>query len=442
MIDIFAGWFSALGLSETFDLVLANIVVGIIMVVVAFLSKFLFEKLLIKPIEIIVRRSAFKWDDYLIKHRLLYKIALMIPAIVIALFARAFPAIEDLIYKLVATYLIFIVAVVIDSFLDVLTSAYQSLETSKDKPIKSYITVVKIMVYIVAGVIAVSVLTGISPWGILSGIGAMTAVLLVVFRDSLLGLVASIQISKNNLVSIGDWIEVPKFQADGDVIDITLTTIRIQNWDKTITTIPSYAIISESFKNWKGMFQAGGRRIKRSVFIDTSSIRFLDDELYERLYRIEILRPYLESKKKEIEEFNKKNNVDVSEPVNGRKMTNIGTFRAYLMAYLRNLPGTNKNMIIMVRQLQPTDTGLPLEIYAFSSDTSWVNYEALQSDIFDHVFAALPHFGLRVFQNPTGRDVRALGELFVSGKMAVPHPSAGEKSATINNDEDRQIDYH
>ncbi|MDD4208475.1 mechanosensitive ion channel domain-containing protein, partial [Mesotoga sp.] len=244
MVDIFAGWFSALGLSETFDLVLANIVVGIIMIVVAFLSKFLFEKLLIKPIEIIVRKSAFKWDDHLIKHKLLYKIALMIPAIVIALFARAFPAIEGLIYKLVTTYLIFISAVVVDAFLDVFTSAYQSLETSRDKPIKSYMTVVKIMIYIVAGVIAVSVLTEISPWGILSGIGAMTAVLLVVFRDSLLGLVASIQISKNNLVSIGDWIEVPKFQADGDVIDITLTTIRIQNWDKTITTIPSYVFTS------------------------------------------------------------------------------------------------------------------------------------------------------------------------------------------------------
>ena len=417
MVNIFAGWFSALGLSETFDLVLANIVVGIIMIVVAFLSKYIFEKVLIKPIELIVRKSAFKWDDLLVKHKLLNKIALMIPAIVIALFAPAFPAISDVIYRLVTTYLIFIAAVVIDAFLDVFTSAYQSLETSKDKPIKSYMTVVKLMVYIIAGVVAVSVLTGISPWGILSGIGAMTAVLLVIFRDSLLGLVASIQISKNNLVSIGDWIEVPRYQADGDVIDITLTTIRIQNWDKTITTIPSYAIISESFKNWKGMFQAGGRRIKRSVYIDTSSVRFLDDDLYDRLYKIQILRPYLESRKKEIEEFNRMNEVDVTEPVNGRRMTNIGTFRAYLTAYLRNHPGTNKDLIMMVRQLQPTDTGLPLEIYAFSRDTSWVNYESLQSDIFDHIFATLPHFDLRVFQNPSGNDLRAMGDLLVGKRQ-------------------------
>ncbi|PNE23575.1 mechanosensitive ion channel protein MscS [Mesotoga sp. Brook.08.YT.4.2.5.1] len=417
MVNIFAGWFSALGLSETFDLVLANIVVGIIMIVVAFLSKYIFEKVLIKPIELIVRKSAFKWDDLLVKHKLLNKIALMIPAIVIALFAPAFPAISDVIYRLVTTYLIFIAAVVIDAFLDVFTSAYQSLETSKDKPIKSYMTVVKLMVYIIAGVVAVSVLTGISPWGILSGIGAMTAVLLVIFRDSLLGLVASIQISKNNLVSIGDWIEVPRYQADGDVIDITLTTIRIQNWDKTITTIPSYAIISESFKNWKGMFQAGGRRIKRSVYIDTSSVRFLDDDLYDRLYKIQILRPYLESRKKEIEEFNRMNEVDVTEPVNGRRMTNIGTFRAYLTAYLRNHPGTNKDLIMMVRQLQPTDTGLPLEIYAFSKDTSWVNYESLQSDIFDHIFATLPHFDLRVFQNPSGNDLRAMGDLLVGKRQ-------------------------
>jgi len=417
VVNIFAGWFSALGLSETFDLVLANIVVGIIMIVVAFLSKYIFEKVLIKPIELIVRKSAFKWDDLLVKHKLLNKIALMIPAIVIALFAPAFPAISDVIYRLVTTYLIFIAAVVIDAFLDVFTSAYQSLETSKDKPIKSYMTVVKLMVYIIAGVVAVSVLTGISPWGILSGIGAMTAVLLVIFRDSLLGLVASIQISKNNLVSIGDWIEVPRYQADGDVIDITLTTIRIQNWDKTITTIPSYAIISESFKNWKGMFQAGGRRIKRSVYIDTSSVRFLDDDLYDRLYKIQILRPYLESRKKEIEEFNRMNEVDVTEPVNGRRMTNIGTFRAYLTAYLRNHPGTNKDLIMMVRQLQPTDTGLPLEIYAFSKDTSWVNYESLQSDIFDHIFATLPHFDLRVFQNPSGNDLRAMGDLLVGKRQ-------------------------
>ena len=417
MVNIFAGWFSALGLSETFDLVLANIVVGIIMIVVAFLSKYIFEKVLIKPIELIVRKSAFKWDDLLVKHKLLNKIALMIPAIVIALFAPAFPAISDVIYRLVATYLIFIAAVVIDALLDVFTSAYQSLETSKDKPIKSYMTVVKLMVYIIAGVVAVSVLTGISTWGILSGIGAMTAVLLVIFRDSLLGLVASIQISKNNLVSIGDWIEVPRYQADGDVIDITLTTIRIQNWDKTITTIPSYAIISESFKNWKGMFQAGGRRIKRSVYIDTSSVRFLDDDLYDRLYKIQILRPYLESRKKEIEEFNRMNEVDVTEPVNGRRMTNIGTFRAYLTAYLRNHPGTNKDLIMMVRQLQPTDTGLPLEIYAFSRDTSWVNYESLQSDIFDHIFATLPHFDLRVFQNPSGKDLRAMGDLLVGKRQ-------------------------
>nr|WP_300980385.1 mechanosensitive ion channel domain-containing protein [Mesotoga sp.] len=398
-------------------MVLANIVVGIIMIVVAFLSKYIFEKVLIKPIELIVRKSAFKWDDLLVKHKLLNKIALMIPAIVIALFAPAFPAISDVIYRLVTTYLIFIAAVVIDAFLDVFTSAYQSLETSKDKPIKSYMTVVKLMVYTIAGVVAVSVLTGISPWGILSGIGAMTAVLLVIFRDSLLGLVASIQISKNNLVSIGDWIEVPRYQADGDVIDITLTTIRIQNWDKTITTIPSYAIISESFKNWKGMFQAGGRRIKRSVYIDTSSVRFLDDDLYDRLHKIQILRPYLESRKKEIEEFNRMNEVDVTEPVNGRRMTNIGTFRAYLTAYLRNHPGTNKDLIMMVRQLQPTDTGLPLEIYAFSKDTSWVNYESLQSDIFDHIFATLPHFDLRVFQNPSGNDLRAMGDLLVGKRQ-------------------------
>jgi miniconductance mechanosensitive channel len=411
VVKFFADWLFSLGM-ENLNIVFANIITGTIIVALAFLSKFLFEKVVIKPIEHFIKKSPNKWDDILVRHHVLGRISLMIPAIVIVSFAPVFPMVEELIKRLSTAYLIFIAAVVMDAILEAITDAYQFLEISRDKPIKSYITVVKIMMYIIISVIVISILTNTSPWGILSGIGALTAILLVIFRDSLLGLVASVQISKNNLVSIGDWIEVPKYQADGDVIDITLTTIRIQNWDKTITTIPSYALISESFKNWKGMFQAGGRRIKRSVFIDTSSVRFIDDELFERLHRIQILQPYLDSRKREIEEFNRKNNIDVTESVNGRRMTNIGTFRAYLNAYLRSHPGTNKDLIIMVRQLQPTDAGLPLEVYVFSKDTSWVNYESLQSDIFDHIFAAVPHFGLRVFQNPTGNDMRSLGNIF------------------------------
>jgi len=409
LIKFFADWLSSMGLKSSLDVIFANIIVVAIVVALAFVSKLLFMIIVVKPIEIIIKKSPNKWDDLLVKHHVFNKLSLMVPAIVIVSFAPVFPAVQELINRTVTAYLIFIAALVIDAILDAITDAYQHLEVSRDKPIKSYITVVKIMMYIVISVIVISILTDTSPWGILSGIGALTAILLVIFRDSLLGLVASVQISKNHLVSIGDWIEVPKYQADGDVIDITLTTVRIQNWDKTITTIPSYALISESFKNWKGMVQAGGRRIKRSVYIDMSSIRFMDDELYERLSKIYLLRQYLESKKKEIEEYNRKSNVDLAEPVNGRRMTNIGTFRAYLNAYLKNHPGTNKDLIIMVRQLQPTDAGLPLEVYVFSKDTSWVNYESLQSDIFDHILATVPHFGLRVFQNPTGTDMRSLG---------------------------------
>lgn len=413
MVEFFTNWLSSLGLNNTFDTVLAHVLVVAIVIDLALLSKFLFEKIIVKSILALVKKTSRTWDDLLVKHKVFKRVALMVPAIVVYSFAPTFPAAQEIINRITTAYLILIGAFVVDAVLDTVIDAYQGLEISRDKPIKGYITVVKIMLYIVIGVLIISILTDTSPWGILSGIGALTAVLLVIFRDSLLGLVASVQISKNNLVSIGDWIEVPKYQADGDVIDITLTTIRIQNWDKTITTIPSYALVSESFKNWKGMLQAGGRRIKRSVFIDTSSIKFMDEKLTERLYKIQLLIPYLESREKEIKEYNKENDIDVSEPVNGRRMTNIGTFRAYLTSYLKNHPGTNKNMTIMVRQLQPTDSGLPLEVYAFSSDTSWINYEALQADIFDHIFATVEHFELRVFQNPTGNDVRSLGELLV-----------------------------
>ncbi|MFH1569821.1 MAG: mechanosensitive ion channel domain-containing protein, partial [Gemmatimonadota bacterium] len=252
---------------------------------------------------------------------------------------------------------------------------------------------------------ALAVLLGRSPWGLLSGVGAVMAVILLVFRDTLLSLVASVQIATNKLVKVGDWIEVPAFGADGDVIDIALHTVKVRNWDKTITTIPTYRLLDSSFKNWQGMFETGGRRIKRALYLDMNTVRFCDDAMLDRYERIELVREYVRERRREVEEHNRARQVDTAEPVNGRRLTNLGTFRAYVVAYLKAHPKVHPDLTFLVRQLAPGEHGLPLEIYVFTSDTAWASYEGIQADIFDHLLASVPEFGLRVYQQPSGRDV-------------------------------------
>ena len=234
--------------------------------------------------------------------------------------------------------------------------------------------------------------------------GAMTAILLLVFKDSILGLVASIQLTSNDMVRIGDWIEMPKYGADGDVIDVTLHTVKVQNWDKTITTIPSYALISDSFKNWRGMAESGGRRIKRAIYIDLTSIKFCTSEMLDRFEKFQLITDYIRTRKAEITEYNQEHQVDTSELINGRNLTNVGTFRAYLVAYLHHHPKIHQDLTFLIRHLPPGEQGLPIEIYVFSNDQVWANYEAIQADIFDHIFSVVPMFDLRLFQNPTGAD--------------------------------------
>ncbi|MEH7010449.1 mechanosensitive ion channel family protein, partial [Neobacillus niacini] len=240
----------------------------------------------------------------------------------------------------------------------------------------------------------------------------LSAVLLIVFKDSLLGLVAGIQLAANDMVRVGDWIEMPKYEADGDIIDISLNTVKVQNFDKTITTIPSYALISDSFKNWRGMQASGGRRIKRSLFIDTKSITFCSEEMIEKFKTIQFLSEYITTKEHEIAEYNAMNEINRHNPVNGRALTNIGIFRTYINQYLQHHPGISQEMTLLVRQLAPTENGLPLEIYAFTNDIRWHVYETIQSDIFDHLFAVAPEFGLHIFQNPSGNDFRNMMEEF------------------------------
>lgn len=284
----------------------------------------------------------------------------------------------------------------------------QRTEKGRKLPLRGIFQGIKLAASILALIFAVSLLIGKSPVILLSGLGAMTAVLMLVFKDPIMGLVAGIQLSANNMLTVGDWLEMPKYGADGDVIDISLTTVKVRNWDRTITTIPTYALISDSFKNWRGMVETGGRRIMRSVFIDATSVHFLNETEIARLRKAQLLTVYMEEKLREIEQHNRERQVDPASPVNGRRLTNLGTFRAYLTHYLKAHPRIHPGLIQMVRQLAPGPNGIPLEIYAFTNTTAWVEYEGIQADIFDHIFAVLPEFGLRVYQNPTGHDMREM----------------------------------
>lgn len=293
---------------------------------------------------------------------------------------------------------------VFDALLNALLEIYRKLPISKGREIKGFVQVLKIIIYAVGIIMIISIFSEETPKALFGGLGAMAAVIMLVFKDTILGFVASVQLSANNMVNLGDWISMPKYNADGDVIDIGLNTVKVQNWDKTIATIPTYALVSESFNNWKGMEQSGGRRIKRAINIDMSSVAFLDDAEIEKFRKFYLLNDYIAGKEKEIDEYNKSLNLDDSVVTNGRRLTNLGVFRAYLENYLHNHPKINQDMTFLIRHLPPTEKGIPMEIYVFSSDQEWANYEAIQADIFDHTLAIIPEFGLRVFQNPTGAD--------------------------------------
>ena len=385
----------------------------------AWILNFIMKKYILHIVERIVKRSRTTWDDVLLKRRVFHRLSHLAPAILLYLVAPTVffvkPTIEGQIpvgeeyMKLAAMiYMIVVGLWVLDAFLNSVVDVSRTYPFFKKTPILGFVQVIKIILFIVGGIIVLGVITDKDPSKIIAGFGAMTAVLLLIFKDAILGFVAGIQLSANNMVHLGDWIAMPKYGADGDVIDITLTTVKVQNWDKTISTIPAYSLISDSFKNWRGMSESGGRRIKRSLNIDMSSIRFCDESMLEKFRRIQYITDYINEKKCEIDEHNKAATVDDSELVNGRRMTNVGTFRAYVVAYLKHHPNIHKDMTFLVRQLQPTTDGLPIEIYVFSNDQVWANYEAIQADIFDHILAVVPVFGLRVFQNPTGADFHQL----------------------------------
>ncbi|GIP40242.1 membrane protein [Paenibacillus sp. J31TS4] len=384
---------------------LSTVIMILFIAAISIVANLIAKKVVLRIIAHIITSNKVTWANVILENKVFHKLSHIVPATIVYFAGSIFSIYQTLIEKAALTYIIVVSLVVINSLLNAFDVIYRTFPVSKVRPIKGYIQVVKIILFIVGGITIISNLIGQNPFIILSGLGALSAVLMLVFKDSILGLVAGIQLSSNDMVRVGDWIEMPKYNADGDVVDISLNTVKVMNFDKTITMIPSYALISDSFKNWRGMQTSGGRRIKRSIFIDTGSIRFCSEDMIEKYNKIHYLSDYIAAKISEIKQYNKERNIDTSSKVNGRQLTNIGVFRFYIQQYLRQHPKIHQNMTLIVRQLTPGDSGLPLEIYAFTNDTNWVVYESVQSDIFDHIFAVAPEFGLRAFQNPTGYDI-------------------------------------
>lgn len=386
---------------------LSTIIFVTFVIVVSLVAKYIAKKITLKFATRYVNKSSNRWNRYFLQRKIFQRLTHYVPAIILYYFSYSFPSYQGLIIKLVTMYMIIVTIIILDALLNVANDIYTTFEVSKVRPIRGYIQVIKIFIFMIGGILVISNLMGQSPVILLSGIGALSAVVMLVFKDSILGLVAGIQLTSNDMLRVGDWIEMPKYDADGSITDISLNTVKIQNWDKTITTIPTYAMISDSFKNWRGMQNSGGRRIKRSIYIDTNSISFCTPEMIEEFKKIQYLQSYISTKQTEIEDYNVRYEIDRSSLVNGRALTNIGVFRAYIQAYLEKHPGIHKEMTLMVRQLAPLETGLPIEIYAFTNKTEWAVYEGIQADIFDHILAIAPSFGLRIFQNPTGHDFRS-----------------------------------
>jgi miniconductance mechanosensitive channel len=392
---------------------------GIYLFVLALLANFVAKRLIAHVLHPIIGKTSIQWDDLLIEHKVIVHFSHIVPAAIIHFFAptlfESSPEIVAFFQTLVNTYLIVIILLLINSLLNFIRAIWERSSLGKRYPAKSFIQAAKLVINLIGLIFILSALLGKSPLVFFSSLGAVTAILLLIFKDAILGLVAGFQLSVNNMVMVGDWIEMPGRGADGDVIDVSLTTVKVQNWDKTITTIPTYSLISDSFKNWRGMSEAGGRRIKRALHLDIRTIQFADEALLERCKRMRLLRPYLESKLEEIQKYNDHVGEDLSELINGRRLTNVGTFRAYCVAYLRKHPKIHQDMTLLVRQLTPGSGGLPLEIYVFTNDIAWSRYEDIQGDIFDHFLSVLPEFGLSAYQSPSGADMEKVG-FALSGK--------------------------
>jgi len=384
--------------------------------IIYYISKFIINRIFKR----IAERTESTWDDALIEHRVFQRMAFLVPGIIIyqsiPVTLDDFPGLIPAALKLTNLYIIVIFLLIINSFLNAVYAMYQKSEFALYHPIKGYIQIAKIVVFIVVFLLIISLLFNQSPLYMLTGLGAFSAVLLLIFKDPILGFVGGIQLSANDMVRQGDWISMPKFGADGTVLEISLTTVKVQNFDNTISTLPTYSLVSESFQNYRGMKDSGVRRMKRSISIDMSSVKFCTQKMLDKFRKITILQEYIDRTEAELENYNKENAIDNSVFINGKRQTNIGVFRAYLEEYLAHHPLVDNKSDLLVRQLQPNSSGIPIEIYAFTLETEFIRYEKVQSDIFDHILAIVPQFELRVFQSPTGEDLRQSNAVYFENK--------------------------
>lgn len=393
---------------------LDNIVILLLIIAVTVGVDYTCRYIVLDMFKRLAKRTRNTWDDLIIERKIIHKMMHIIPAVLVyillpfAFSSEENPQILLLLQRLCLIYIIGVSLRFINASLNIIHEIYNRKETFKNKPLKGFIQIIQVTVFFIGIIFIISVLINKSPVSLFAGLGASAAILMLVFKDTILGFVAGIQLSANDMLRAGDWITMEKYGANGTVIEVTLNAVKVRNFDNTITTIPPYSLVTDAFQNWRGMSESSGRRIKRSISIDMNSVRFCTPDLLEKFRQIDLIKEYIEAKEEELHRYNEAHHLDGSIPVNARRLTNLGVFRAYLLRYLQSLPQVNQQLTYMVRHLQPTDTGIPIELYFFSSVKEWVPYENLQADVFDHILAVIPEFGLHVFQNVSGSDLRFL----------------------------------
>lgn len=437
MKDYIKHWFAEFGI-ELVQWQMGLVMIGVI-IIIALLVHWLFHRVMHNLVDKLTRKSRRLWRDILFEEKLFSRLALTIQGIIIFIQIRLWLNPDTTLFNWLQTltllWITLFVLLTVFSLIDGIGYMAREHKRTRNLPIQGFLQAIKLLFTVVAIIFMIAVVVNKSPALIISGLGAMTAVMMLVFKDPILGFIAGIQLSANDMLRIGDWLEMPSYGADGDVIEIALTTVKVQNWDKTITTIPTYALISDSFKNWQGMTQSGGRRIMRNIYIDVTSVKFMDDELMERLNQASLLAPYLKEKNEEIKAYNSEHGFNMELKINGRRLTNLGTLRAYLVNMLKNHPGIHQDMTLMVRQMAAENQGVPLQIYCFTNTTVWAEYEGIQSDIFDHIYAIMDAFDLRIHQSPGSADVRFLRETLVQQAQketaeALPDDSEKQKDSS------------
>lgn len=408
MNGILIGWGVDPKIANTFD----EMIIAALLVILAIGLDYLCQAIFVGSMKKLAQHTHYQWDSLLLKRKVVHHLVHTIPGILVyALLPLAFIRGKGLLLlsqKICAVYIVFALLLAINGFILVFLDMYNMRQVNKNRPIKGFMQVLQVLLFFIGGIVIIAILIGKSPASLFAGLGASAAILMLVFKDTILGFVAGIQLSANDMLRPGDWITMEKYGANGTVIEVTLNAVKVKNFDNTITTIPPYALVSDAFQNWRGMSESPGRRIKRSINIDMNSVSFCTPEMLAKFRKISLLTDYIDEKEKELNAYNEAHRIDDSIRVNGRRQTNIGVFRAYLVNYLKSLPEVSKELTCMVRQLQPTETGIPIELYFFSSVKDWVPYEGIQSDVFDHVLAVIPEFGLNVFQNVSGSDLRGL----------------------------------